>query len=453
MTRLRFIVLFFFVFTLLTSAGNYSIAAKKGHYQDDYRFDENPMNSHLDQRRLHMTCPLFIEDVLQNNPVDEVAMTEFGLDSLFATYNAKIEYFRTSEDCNVHPGKPASARLKSWRSSARAWVDHKGNKYATWEDKSAKKSDAIPVLMLHGFPSGSFDWDQVWERMKGKHDLHAIDFLGYGFSDKPVHETYTSMAAADRVVEWAVDGLKLKGKKVRILSHDLANTAVQELMARQIEGRLPFEIVSVVFTNGGIFPESHFTNAGALVRTSFVGPVMAMTFTVEKWMAAIPHILGEKYRPANLNRLTSATDPEPQMEAETLKQQIRDLWWQLIYNKGDHVIAKQNVYMMERRNNRQRWVEKALIHQYALAKEGSKRRIPFTYVVGAMDPISGLKKDDPSRGMIPRFRELFAESPFFQENNFEKAVSMKVLPKVGHWPNVEDPDAVSEAALEFFSFH
>ena len=45
---------------------------------------------------------------------------------------------------------------------------------------------APPLVMVHGFPTNSIDWFEVAERLSERHHVHAIDFPGFGFSDKPL---------------------------------------------------------------------------------------------------------------------------------------------------------------------------------------------------------------------------------------------------------------------------
>ena len=43
------------------------------------------------------------------------------------------------------------------------------------------------LLCLHGFPSSSFDYYQMYPQLRRTFDkIIFIDFLGLGFSDKPV---------------------------------------------------------------------------------------------------------------------------------------------------------------------------------------------------------------------------------------------------------------------------
>lgn len=47
--------------------------------------------------------------------------------------------------------------------------------------------DKRTLLLLHGFPTSSFDWYKVLPELQKRFDrVIAPDFIGLGFSDKPV---------------------------------------------------------------------------------------------------------------------------------------------------------------------------------------------------------------------------------------------------------------------------
>ena len=85
-------------------------------------------------------------------------------------------------------------------------------------------------------------------------ELIAPDFLGFGFSDKPKKYPYSINRQADMIEALMAH---LGKKQVLLLSHDFGDTVAQELMARQLEGALTFEIKQLMLTNGGLFPEVH----------------------------------------------------------------------------------------------------------------------------------------------------------------------------------------------------
>lgn len=59
------------------------------------------------------------------------------------------------------------------------FVDVKGTRTET--------NDKRTLLLLHGFPTSSVDWYKVLPELQNKFDrIIAPDFLGLGYSDKPV---------------------------------------------------------------------------------------------------------------------------------------------------------------------------------------------------------------------------------------------------------------------------
>ena len=98
--------------------------------------------------------------------------------------------------------------------------------------------------------------------------------------------------------------------------------------------------------------------------------------------------------------------------------------WQLVTaSDGLRVMPQLIGYMAERRSNRARWVG-ALVDA----------TVPIRLVDGLLDPISGAH-------MVARYRELVPAPDVIE------------LADVGHYPQVEAPERVLDAALPFFADH
>ena len=50
---------------------------------------------------------------------------------------------------------------------------------------SLDEGEGAPLLLIHGFPTASWDWSKIWSELRKYHRVLAIDMLGFGFSDKP----------------------------------------------------------------------------------------------------------------------------------------------------------------------------------------------------------------------------------------------------------------------------
>ena len=85
------------------------------------------------------------------------------------------------------------------------------------------------LLLIHGFPTASWDWYRMWPDLVQEYHVLAADFLGFGFSDKPRNYPYSILDQADLLEAL----LREKGiGRVHIISHDYGDTVAQELLAR-----------------------------------------------------------------------------------------------------------------------------------------------------------------------------------------------------------------------------
>jgi len=99
-----------------------------------------------------------------------------------------------------------------------------------------------PILLLHGYPSSSYDWRGVVARLPERR-LTTLDFLGFGLSDKPPDHEYSLLGQADLVEALAA---RYRSEPVVLVAHDMATSVVTELLARDLENRLSFSIAAVL---------------------------------------------------------------------------------------------------------------------------------------------------------------------------------------------------------------
>lgn len=271
-----------------------------------------------------------------------------------------------------------------WRSAGRDF-QFRGHRAFLRVDGPA---GAPALLLIHGFPTASWDWCKLWPELAQTHRLVAADMLGLGFSAKPRGHRYTVGEQADLfLAALAEAGVT----ETAILAHDLGDTVAQELIARAIDGRLPVRLRGVILLNGGLFPETHRPVLTQKLLLSPLGPLIARLSSRRKLGASLTAIAG---------------DAKP-TEAEL------DAMWTLM-SRDDGCLALPGLirYMVERREHRERWV-------------GALQRcpVPLTVINGSADPISGAH-------MVARLRELQIKADVIE------------LPRVGHYPQVEAPLAV-----------
>uniref|UniRef100_A0A2K5M5J7 AB hydrolase-1 domain-containing protein n=1 Tax=Cercocebus atys TaxID=9531 RepID=A0A2K5M5J7_CERAT len=81
------------------------------------------------------------------------------------------------------PPAQLSLALHSWKSSGKFFT-YKGRPIFYRDSVDVVGSPEI-VVLLHGFPTSSYDWYKIWEGLTLRfHRVIALDFLGFGFSDK-----------------------------------------------------------------------------------------------------------------------------------------------------------------------------------------------------------------------------------------------------------------------------
>ncbi|NWZ01340.1 MEST protein, partial [Loxia curvirostra] len=135
------------------------------------------------------------------------------------------------------PPPQLSPALRSWKSSGSFFTYKDLNIF--YRDSSGAVGSSDVVVLLHGFPTSSYDWSKIWEGLTQRfHRVIALDFLGFGFSDKPRPHGYSIFEQAT-IVEGLLRHLGLRHQRINLLSHDYGDTVAQELLHRSLPPLLP----------------------------------------------------------------------------------------------------------------------------------------------------------------------------------------------------------------------
>ena len=137
--------------------------------------------------------------------------------------------------------------------------------------------DAAPILLLHGFPTSSFDFHLALGQLARERRVIVHDHLGFGFSDKPEHFSYSLIEQADvALMVWQ----KLGVTRGHLLAHDYGTSVATELLARRERGLSPIEVLSLTLTNGSIHRElAHLQPSQKILQHKSWGPVFARVVT------------------------------------------------------------------------------------------------------------------------------------------------------------------------------
>jgi pimeloyl-ACP methyl ester carboxylesterase len=285
--------------------------------------------------------------------------------------------------------------LDAWRNAGHRFI-HGGHEIFYRVEGSPTAS---PVLLcIHGFPTASWDWHLVWEPLCARFGcVLALDMVGFGFSAKPKPYVYAIAEQAD-IHEALLDRLRIG--RVHVLAHDYGDTVAQELLARHEERRgVGLALESVCFLNGGLFPEAHRPTPGQRLLAGPDGPTIAAMMTEETYAQGMAVVFGPQTKPS--------------------AEEMHDFWRLTAERDGTAVVPPLLRYMEERREHRERWVGTL-----------QQTRVPLRVVDGPEDPVSGAH-------MVERYRELVPHP------------DTVLLPGIGHYPQVEDPDGVVRAFLGF----
>jgi pimeloyl-ACP methyl ester carboxylesterase len=283
-----------------------------------------------------------------------------------------------------------SMRLTAWRDGGQT-IRLLGRRIFV---RTAIVADRKPLLLIHGYPTASYDWHALWERLAERYSLYALDMLGFGFSEKPPRARYSIELQADYCQALLAEH---ECGPVHVLAHDYGDTVAQELLAREHEGRM--RLRSITFLNGGLFPETHRPRpVQRLLATPLLGNLVAHMMTWHRFEKTMRSIAGRN---------------------PPTREELRDQWALVERDDGCLALAGLISYMKQRRVNRRRWVG-------AL----SSNTVPLQLICGAMDPISGAH-------LAERYEELVPNP------------NVTLLPYVGHYPQLEVPGAVLEAYFRF----
>ncbi|MBY8932779.1 alpha/beta fold hydrolase [Pseudomonas fluorescens] len=283
----------------------------------------------------------------------------------------------------------AEIPLCVWRKRSQTFV-FRGQPIRYWTAGQGE-----PLLLIHGFPTASWDWHYLWQPLAQRYRVIACDMLGFGDSAKPINHTYSLLEQAD--LQQALLAHLQIDQPVHVLAHDYGDSVAQELLARHYEDKI--EVASCVFLNGGLFPETHRPVLMQKLLLSPLGWMIGRAFTRDALVKSFQQIFGPQTRPS--------------------ESELDDFWSLVDSNRGPRIMHKLISYIPERRVQRDRWV--------AAMQRGE---IPLRVIDGEVDPISGAH-------MVERYRELIPDA------------DTVLLPGIGHYPQTEAPVQVLKHYLAF----
>jgi len=270
-----------------------------------------------------------------------------------------------------------------------------GHRVFTMVAPAAGAETAEPLLVLHGFPTSSYDYAAVLDGLRRNRRVLLLDLLGYGLSDKP-DVAYTMALQADLAQAFVAD---VGVDELAVLSHDMGNTVGGELLARHLDGDWDVHISRRVVTNGSIYIEMARLTAGQEMLLALPDAVIDPALAPDE--AALVLALAATFSPH-----TTIPDAELRAHAAMIR-----------HGDGNRVLARLIRYIEERRRGQGRFTGAIETHP-----------APLGVVWGLDDPIAVAP-------MAQRLREARPDAAVVH------------LDRVGHYPMVESPARFLGAVL------
>jgi pimeloyl-ACP methyl ester carboxylesterase len=285
--------------------------------------------------------------------------------------------------------------IGTWRDRGRMIDTPAGRIFAL--ERGAMNS-GTPILVLHGFPTSSWDFAEAIERLSRHHHVVTFDFLGFGLSDKPPHASYSLLEQADIALAVA---RTFDLRKVHLVAHDMGTSVATELIARREWKQLPIELQTLTLTNGSVHVDlAQLTVGQRLLRTP-LGPLFARLNSRKTFGAQIKQVCAKK----------------------PSEEEIDAMWELVTRDHGVQRLPRLIGYVEERYRFYDRWIQPL-----------TRLDVPTLIAWGEQDPVAVMAIAHALHNEIPNAK-------------------LVTFPELGHWPQVEDPDRVVNTIDEFLHAH
>ena len=263
---------------------------------------------------------------------------------------------------------------------------------------------AAPVLLLiHGWPTSSIDWFEVANHLSARFRVCALDFPGFGFSDKPQGWGY-SLARDEELIEFYLAEV-IGAKAGVVVAHDRGDSVALLHATRCVEGRSAVRLEHLVLSNANVFlPLSNLTAAQRRILDPESGPQVGAVLT--------PAQLAEGMGASTFTPQRKAGDPEVEALTATFA-----------HNDGVKVLHETIQYLVERSKDEQKWLTAAL----------AEAPFPVTMIWGLYDTVS------PPRVASYVWNEYLMLRPGRNRLYF--------IPDANHYLQVDRPDAFVKVLL------
>ena len=269
------------------------------------------------------------------------------------------------------------------------------NNHTIFVIKTKKNALKETLVILHGYPTSSYDYYKVLPELSKHYNVIIHDHLGFGFSDKPLNYSYSLIEQADVALQlWKQLGLT----KVTLLAHDYGTSVATEILARHNKQEIDLQIDKLILCNGSMHIElSQLRTIQKLLKGKF-----------GKYVAKLTNyfIFSKNLRNVYFDK------------SKVTQDELQQMWQQIEYNNGKKVIHLVSNYINERYTYWHRWI--------GALKE---TQIPTNIVWAKKDPVA-----------VKAIAELLATE--IPNNN------LYWIENCGHFPMLENPKEWTKLILK-----
>lgn len=251
------------------------------------------------------------------------------------------------------------------------------------------------LVILHGYPTSTFDYYKVLPELTKKYRVILHDHLGFGFSEKPKNYSYSLIDQADIALRlWNQLGLK----KVTLLAHDYGTSIATEIIARHNANKIDLQIENLILCNGSMHIElAQMRTIQKLLKGRF-GKYVAMLTNFPIFSENMRNVYYDKDKVS--------------------KNELQQMWIQLMHNNGRKVIHLISRYNNERYTYWNRWIGALKATQ-----------IPAKIIWATKDPVAVKEMGELLSTEIPNNQLLWLEN-------------------CGHFSMLECPDEWTKLVLQ-----
>lgn len=268
------------------------------------------------------------------------------------------------------------------------------------------------ILFIHGYPTSSFDYFELFDELSDDYYVVALDTPGYGLSDKPRDGFVYSIEDDARLVDHYISDI-LGLESLAFYTHDKGSSVGFALLGLYEEGSTEYELTHHVITNGNVYlPLAELTRGQTMLLDLRRGPRLTR------------YINGSII--ANGIRDEMYATPQPDEVIAAVASSID-------YQDGGEVQHATIQYLAQRAEFEETWLDNL-----------RKSRVPATLIWGLDDPVAPTRVADFVWDEILNEREAPAwywqleGASHYPQNDRPETISLIVRDALGEETEISD---------------